>query len=517
MSNRYAFVVQNSGGVSIYYATHTTRFIFECESYSFIWCMIRLSGCYVHTKFEINNTVLPPVAYISGSLPDGAGGGCSCDDSSSGSSEGGSCDSDDDGDIQNGENTRECANIQNVDTNTEEGGGSVSEGGSCDSDDGGSSDDNDGEGGSSDDGEGGSSGGDDGEGGSCDSDDGGSSGDDDGEGGSCDSDDGGSSDDDDGEGGSCDSDDGGSSGDDDGEGGSCDSDDGGSSGDDDGEGGSCDSDDGGSSGDDDGEGGSCDSDDGEGGSSGDEGGGGEDGSRSSEDASNGSAGGEDGSSDGGDGGGSESNDTNNFRAKRQVHMKENKKTTTKKRTPKSVCISTHFYCRKNDSCNPRELQCTEASPLATNEELTTCYHKTADKCNYSPTSNKFKVYKGSSVTARIGIKGWFEVMHLYHHIVTYQGLAYEYGKYGTRVHDQNDPYFKYNKPGVKWQYLGVSNCTYNRVTAFAATWTKPDYSAILHNCQHFASSLVTFLLNDCKEDEPFTHTPGPDLLDLIYP
>ena len=198
-------------------------------------------------------------------------------------------------------------------------------------------------------------------------------------------------------------------------------------------------------------------------------------------------------------------------------MKENKKTTTKKRAPKSVCNSTHYYCRKNDSCHPRELQCTEASPLATNEELTTCYHKTADKCNYSPTFNKFKVYKGSSVTARIGIKGWFEVMHLYHHIVTYQGLAYEYGKYGTRVHDQNDPYFKYNKPGVKWQYLGVSNCTYDRVTAFTATWTKPDYSAILHNCQHFASSLVTFLLNDCKEDEPFTHTPGPDLLDLIYP
>ena len=172
----------------------------------------------------------------------------------------------------------------------------------------------------------------------------------------------------------------------------------------------------------------------------------------------------------------------------------------KRRSSTKLCSTTHFYCRDDQTCRPRHLRCSQQPSIDVLDS--TCFSKAANNCDHHPPSNTFKVYKGSSVAFRIGITGWFDLIRFYHNQVTFRGLTYEYGKYGLLVHDQNDPKYKYaNTKRVKWEYIGLSNCTYDEVMQFADAWVhESDYSAVMHNCQHFATALSGFILGNCAEE-----------------
>ena len=76
---------------------------------------------------------------------------------------------------------------------------------------------------------------------------------------------------------------------------------------------------------------------------------------------------------------------------------------------------------------------------------------------------------------------------------------YEFGDYGTRIQDPNDPDYEYRpgaRPTFRNENLGLSSCTYNEVLKFINAWDD-NYRLLLNNCQHFAKGLGKYLLRDC--------------------
>lgn len=133
-----------------------------------------------------------------------------------------------------------------------------------------------------------------------------------------------------------------------------------------------------------------------------------------------------------------------------------------------------FYCPaegNNYSCTPRTKRCTgnDSAPL--------CEQKTYQHCDYDSAKNKFKVYRFATSLFRFSSRGWHFVFDALtgkcfhykrkHHFITYRGLTFEFGNYGTRVQDPNDPKYEYNtKTTYGKTFLGESSCTYEQVVEY---------------------------------------------------
>lgn len=154
-----------------------------------------------------------------------------------------------------------------------------------------------------------------------------------------------------------------------------------------------------------------------------------------------------------------------------------------------------FYCLSTTTCLLRTLRCTGG------DSDQPCIQKTDQGCRYDSTSGKFAVYRYSTGLSVFGSssRSLLDCLQyeLEHHFITYRGLMFEFGTYGTRVQDLNDPNYEYKtRSWYDEKSLGVSSCTYEQVIKFMDTWG--EYKLCSNNCQDFASGLGNYLITDCQ-------------------
>ena len=169
-----------------------------------------------------------------------------------------------------------------------------------------------------------------------------------------------------------------------------------------------------------------------------------------------------------------------------------------------------FYCPTGPQrCLPRTDRCTREN----SDNQTECLEKTYRDCNYNPAAGngKFRVYRYSTPLNLFGrrevrnaLKNPFACLNnrIEHQFILYRGLLYEYGTYGARIQDPNDPNYEYRPDGRSTTgniYVGDSSCTYEQVSEYLKMWNSDDYCLCTYNCQDFARGLGTYLTNDCKK------------------
>ena len=162
-----------------------------------------------------------------------------------------------------------------------------------------------------------------------------------------------------------------------------------------------------------------------------------------------------------------------------------------------ICGDNNFYCvggSSTYSCLPRTQRCTLDG--ACNQ----CTQKTCQHCEYDAAEEKFRVYRYSTDLESFRSSGRKrDLPRLEHQFITYRGLMYEFGDYGTRVQDPNDPNYEYG-PGRRVArdptYLGLSSCTHEQAKQYLTAWT--NYDLFSHNCQDFAKGLGIYLTSDCR-------------------
>ena len=169
-----------------------------------------------------------------------------------------------------------------------------------------------------------------------------------------------------------------------------------------------------------------------------------------------------------------------------------------------ICDPDGFYCPGENlgsyTCLPRTDRCAgdASAPL--------CIQKTYEHCNYIQQSEKFVVKNHATPLAGLpsskGIGNPLDCLgrKLEHQFIMYRGLMYEFGSYGNRVQDPNDPNYEY-RPGGREEKrspieIGVSSCTYEEVIMFTKTWD--EYQLCSYNCQDFAKGLGEYLTADCS-------------------
>lgn len=179
-----------------------------------------------------------------------------------------------------------------------------------------------------------------------------------------------------------------------------------------------------------------------------------------------------------------------------------------------------FYCLTNPpECLPRTDRCTREN--SSNQ----CLEKAYGNCHYNPGNGKFKVYKYSTPLKLFGSSSRRDVRNalknpfacldnrLEHQFILYRGLMYEYGEYGARIQDPNDPNYEYLPGGRSTtgnKYLGDSSCTYEQVSEYLKMWNSDDYCLCTYNCQDFARGLGIYLTNDCKKTSRKRSSPSDD-------
>ena len=171
-----------------------------------------------------------------------------------------------------------------------------------------------------------------------------------------------------------------------------------------------------------------------------------------------------------------------------------------------------FYCpdvASGYSCPHRTKRCT------TNGSSRQCTSKEYEHCDYIQASEKFSVTRHS--TKLQGLLSSSKGFKPEHQFVTYRGLMYEYGNYGARVQDPNDPNYEYKKRSIKRsKKVGESRCTYKQVEVYLKYWTSGDYNLIFKNCQDFVKGLTTYLTNDCKLPDKTKHGHAEDLRKYFF-
>ena len=165
-----------------------------------------------------------------------------------------------------------------------------------------------------------------------------------------------------------------------------------------------------------------------------------------------------------------------------------------------ICeASNGFYCPLTSSCISRDLRCTGG------DSAPRCEQKTYN-CSYDFGSGKFEVYRHStplqlaplSRAAGLRPKGILDCLgrEVAHQFITYRGLMYEFGSYGSRVQDPLDPNYEYKTREItKSVYVGLSSCTHQEVVKYSRTWD--NYDLCSHNCQDFSRGLEKYLTSDC--------------------
>ena len=195
---------------------------------------------------------------------------------------------------------------------------------------------------------------------------------------------------------------------------------------------------------------------------------------------------------------------------------------------KTSCSSNEYYCKDYRSCNARSSRCTNESTCINDN----CNCDSSGQCTFELWS--FPLYPSSGNDSGLLRKKRFSVSEivdsavekikdgvnaavnavqklidrasdprLQHDFVTYFGYTWEYGCYGLRVLDMNDPKYKGQRTTVETlRRTGTSSCSYEELKSFVIAnnetiYSSANYNVLLGNCQDFAQSFVEYLLSNC--------------------
>ena len=157
------------------------------------------------------------------------------------------------------------------------------------------------------------------------------------------------------------------------------------------------------------------------------------------------------------------------------------------------CASDQYYCASDRSCQSRHYRCTL---------LDYCHYVTADKC-----------FKNDSLPGAYGLllghmkklikTRLFNVHGLTKKFILFRGLLYQYSRKRkrVRVHDINDPNFKYrNHNSDEWLLdyrglilVGSSFCHWQDAANFVVEWNRLYRKKFGLNCLQFTTAFQKFL------------------------
>ena len=159
----------------------------------------------------------------------------------------------------------------------------------------------------------------------------------------------------------------------------------------------------------------------------------------------------------------------------------------------TTCSDTQYYCDVDSLCKTRDERCT-GSRLCVNassgmESGCDC-DEFGHRCDVI--LNSFPLISGRKRQVRVE-----------HDFITYKGFVWEYGCYGTRVLDMNDPRFNSQRTRpTRTTNLGRSLCSYSEALVFLNytrnRFSREKYSLISNNCRDFAAAFTRWLLQDCR-------------------
>lgn len=157
----------------------------------------------------------------------------------------------------------------------------------------------------------------------------------------------------------------------------------------------------------------------------------------------------------------------------------------------TTCSSSQYYCDIDRLCKSRDGRCTSSPSCVYINGIETA------GCNCDASGLRCLVTKGSH---RLSSKK--REIRLEHDFIEYKGFVWEYGCYGTRILDMNDPLFVSQRPTpLRKNTIGKSSCSYSQALSFLEhtgnRYTSADYSLVFNNCQDFAAAFSRWLLDDC--------------------
>ena len=176
----------------------------------------------------------------------------------------------------------------------------------------------------------------------------------------------------------------------------------------------------------------------------------------------------------------------------------------------TTCSNSQYYCDIDRRCKPRGGRCTDSPSCVDFNGVETA------GCNCDASGLRCDVKMGSHSLFRKKRE-----IRLEHDFIEYKGFVWEYGCYGTRILDINDPLFgTQRRIPLRNRTLGKSSCSYSDALLFLKNtgnkYTSAKYSLLFNNCQDFAAAFSRWLLDDCTTRRKLTTSDTPvDLTDYF--
>ena len=182
------------------------------------------------------------------------------------------------------------------------------------------------------------------------------------------------------------------------------------------------------------------------------------------------------------------------------------------------CGNNNFYCPVTQGCLPRSKRCT--GDAGSNAGSTQCQQSNYNECDIS-SSGAFQAYLCS--TKFQGIANYIPQFACLgykkeHQFITYRGLMYEFGDYGTRVQDPLDPKYEYRpggRPIIRCDKVAESKtCTYEQILEYNDIWKK--YKLCSNNCQDYADGLQNYIARGCPRSDLSSGRKRQEVSDLEF-
>ena len=161
----------------------------------------------------------------------------------------------------------------------------------------------------------------------------------------------------------------------------------------------------------------------------------------------------------------------------------------------TTCGNTEYYCDVDRLCKSRHERCTGATSCVnafSSRFETGCDCDASGHCDITLQSYPISI---------IGKKRQIS-LRSEHDYIKYKGFVWEYGCYGTRVLDMNDPLFSSQRTSpTRTTHSGTSSCSYSEALLFLEytgnQYSRENYSLLSNNCQRFAAAFTKWLRRDC--------------------
>ena len=159
----------------------------------------------------------------------------------------------------------------------------------------------------------------------------------------------------------------------------------------------------------------------------------------------------------------------------------------------TTCSNTEYYCDVDRLCKSRLDRCTGSTSCVNGFGFERgCDCDTSGRCDITLQSYPLSISgKKRKILPRVE-----------HDYIEYKGFVWEYGCYGTRVLDMNDPLFlSQRRSPTRTTHRGTSSCSYSEASLFLEYtgnhYSRENYSLLRNNCQKFAAAFTTWLRSDC--------------------